>query len=71
MADDLAANTVFLGGEGEGNEGDTVEVSEVAGDGADADVPNEELGVAKAEGVAFAGATVFAGSEQPEVSNVA
>jgi len=71
VANDFAADAVLLRSEGERHKGDAVKVVEVAGQWIDADVPDEELGVAEAEGVALCGAAVLAWAQEPEVGDVA
>ena len=70
VPDDLAAHTVLLCGEGESGEVDKGQLSQGAGESVDAAVADEELNVAKAEGVAFRRAAVFARPEQPEEPHV-
>jgi hypothetical protein len=71
MADDLATNTIFLGGERESDEGNTVEVSEVTSEWINASIANEELYVAETKRVALTGAAILARAKEPKECHVA
>jgi hypothetical protein len=66
VPDDFATDTVLLGGEGERDEGNAIQVGEVTRERVDAIIADKELHVAETKRVALTRTAVLAGSKQPK-----